>query len=314
MGCESAFTTGRSFCSGSTLRALLPGLHFALEVSHFPQSNDRPSPPLVPLPSLLLVSRHSLGSLDSLVAMAALVYTGQSTASLTRVIRTGCMRTRPLPLNNPPRDPVNKSLPPFQLNSADTEYFPTEPQYLYEPPTTAVLSETRPTNLSPPALTALNFALDELLQLWVHASLSPSTATTPPISSTVAPPLAPGPLGPKQVFTTERLKQGVIRVVGPYLGKNVVLEAELAVRELLRLAPPSLRADAALKKGNFGSPTTVFEGQDEGTAAQQADEIFRSLRAWVQLVSGLGGALGKSWCFDVRLRYTSSPYPSFVPS
>lgn len=159
---------------------------------------------------------------------------------------------------------------------------PTEPLYLQASPTTALLSDTRPTSLSPSALSALNATLDELLQLFIHASLIAPTGASPP-SVNGTPPLSAGPLGPKDVYTTERFAAGVRRVLGPNLGKNVVLEAELAIRELLRMGAPSLRGDGALRKGSFSGTVGV-------AATTQADDLFRLLREWVMEISGLGGA------------------------
>jgi hypothetical protein len=123
--------------------------------------------------------------------------------------------------------------------------------------------------------------LDELLQLFIHASLIAPTGSSPP-SVNGTPPLAAGPLGPKDVYTTERFAAGVRRVLGPSLGKNVLLEAELAIRELLRMGAPSLRGDGALRKGSFSGASAV-------AATTQADDLFRLLREWVMEISGLGG-------------------------
>lgn len=158
-----------------------------------------------------------------------------------------------------------------------------EPRYLEAAPTTALLSETRPTSLSAPTLSAINATLDELLQLFIHASLIPPTGSSPP-SVNGTPPMSAGPLGPKDVYTTERFAAGVRRVLGPNFGKNVILEAELAVRELLKMSNPSLRGDGALRKGGIG------EANGSSVAATtQADDLFRLLREWVMAISGLGG-------------------------
>lgn len=93
-----------------------------------------------------------------------------------------------------------------------------------------------------------------------------------------------GPLAPNEPLTTEKLKAGVVRVMGAPLGKSAALEGELAVRELLRTATPAVRGDGALRKTSFSAGATAF---DEA----QADEVFRSLRGWVSEISGLGGEL-----------------------
>ncbi|KAM0756498.1 hypothetical protein T439DRAFT_376677 [Meredithblackwellia eburnea MCA 4105] len=178
------------------------------------------------------------------------------------------------------------------MNGAGSATVYTEPQYLLAQPTTSILSEARPLHLSTGALLSLNYLQDELLHLTINAALG-ALAINPNLSPASPPTLSIplGPLAPNEVLTTERIKAGLIRVVGPLLGKNAVLEAELAVRELLRLGPPSLHGDAALRKSSFGS-TNVQPGaratQSPAAAANQVDDIFRSLRAYVQLISGLG--------------------------
>ena len=116
----------------------------------------------------------------------------------------------------------------------------------------------------------------------MHASLSPVAG---PASSTVGSPPSgggTGPLAPNEALTTEKLKAGVVRVMGAPLGKSAALEGELAVRELLRAGAPSLRGDGALRKMSFSAGATAFD-------EEQADEVFKSLRGWVALISGLGG-------------------------
>ncbi|GAA5831852.1 hypothetical protein JCM11251_003910 [Rhodosporidiobolus azoricus] len=204
-----------------------------------------------------------------------------------------------------------------------------EPSYVLEQPATAVLSETRPTHLSPTALAALNYLLDELLHIIVHAALhSPPASTTPtnspPPAGTTSPPSStsharsssstfPSPLGPTEVLTTDRVKSSLARILGPTsLAKECILEGELAVRELVRRGSPSLRADGALKKsGMWGTPVIPSssqsadaegkEGEETGEevkerekqkleVARQANEVFRALRAWVMQISGMGAA------------------------
>lgn len=124
------------------------------------------------------------------------------------------------------------------------------------------------------ALAGVNFVLDELLQLWVHAALTPTGAN--PI---------PGPLGSGEALTTERFKAGVMRVVGPVTGKNVALEAEMAIRELLNTSSPGLRADPALKM----TSSRASESTALISPSNQAESVFRDLRGWVHAISGLGG-------------------------
>ncbi|GAA6036850.1 hypothetical protein JCM8097_006312 [Rhodosporidiobolus ruineniae] len=192
----------------------------------------------------------------------------------------------------------------------------TEPTYIRTEPATTVLSETRATHLSPSALSALNFLLDELLHILVHAALhSPPASTTPthspPLGTTVGgppparPPSTPAPLGPNEVLTTDRLKSALARILGPTsLAKECILEAELAVRELIRRGSPSLRGDGALKKqGMWGTPVLPSVGEAEGEGEEkvererqkkevvrQAEEVFRALRSWVMSISGVGVA------------------------
>ncbi|BGP12886.1 hypothetical protein JCM10213v2_000803 [Rhodosporidiobolus nylandii] len=178
----------------------------------------------------------------------------------------------------------------------------TEPTYVLAEPPNAILSEARPTRLSPTALLALNYLLDELLHIVCHAALhspaaSASPAGSPPLSGGPAPP-APSPLAPGEVLTTDRFKAALARILGPTsLTKECILEAELAVRELLRRGSPSLRGDGALKKsamwGTPVLPSLGEEGGEEGAmkaeVAKQANgEVFRALRAWVMQLSGLG--------------------------
>lgn len=172
-------------------------------------------------------------------------------------------------------------------------------------PATAIVGETRPTRLAPAALLCLNYLIDELLHLVVHAALhSPPSSTTPtnsPPGSTspqnVAPSQPPAPLTHGEVLTTDRFKAALARILGPTsLAKECILEAELAVRELVRRGSPSLRGDGALRRNNgmWGSPVLVQSGaEDAGRArevAQQAAEVFRAVRAWVMQISGVGQA------------------------
>lgn len=160
--------------------------------------------------------------------------------------------------------------------------------YLLEKPTTALLSDARPLYLSSAALLSLNYLLDELLHLTINAALGGLGGPT--ATGSTAGTVALGPLAQFEVLTTERFKAGVIRVVGPLLGKNAVLEAELAVRELLRLGAPSMRGDAALRKSSFGAAAaTALDTKLALATSAQADDIFGSLRAFIQIISGLGG-------------------------
>ncbi|GAA5994735.1 uncharacterized protein JCM10292_004323 [Rhodotorula paludigena] len=180
-----------------------------------------------------------------------------------------------------------------------------EPAYVHPGPATAIVGETRPTRLAPAALLCLNYLIDELLHLVVHAALhSPPSSTTPtnsPPGSTspqnVAPSQLLAPLTHGEVLTTDRFKAALARILGPTpLAKECILEAELAVRELVRRGSPSLRGDGALRRNNgvWGSPVLVQSGaEDAGRArevAQQAAEVFRAVRAWVMQISGVGQA------------------------
>ncbi|GAA6005734.1 hypothetical protein JCM10207_005316 [Rhodosporidiobolus poonsookiae] len=182
-----------------------------------------------------------------------------------------------------------------------------EPAYVYASPANAVLTEsaTRSTQLSPTALSALNYTLDELLHIVVHAALhSPPASTTPTGSpdpsdasapSERKPPSTPAPLAPDEVLTTDRFKASLARILGPTsLAKECILEAELAVRELIRRGSPSLRGDGALRKGGmWGTPVLQQgemggDGEKDGEVKRQAEEVFRALRAWVMQISGVG--------------------------
>ncbi|GAA5926711.1 hypothetical protein JCM3775_007017 [Rhodotorula graminis] len=176
-----------------------------------------------------------------------------------------------------------------------------EPDYLYPTPTTIALSQgddSRPTQLAPQALLALNHLIDELLHLVVHSSLhstpSPLTPTSSPTGGLSTQP--PTPLGATEVLTSDRFKSALARILGPTsLAKECILEAELAVRELVRRGSPSLRADGTLKRapGVWGSPVLPSNGvplADDEELVRQASETFRVLRAWAMQISGLGAA------------------------
>ncbi|BGP29000.1 hypothetical protein JCM10296v2_000736 [Rhodotorula toruloides] len=182
-----------------------------------------------------------------------------------------------------------------------------EPVYVHSNPAATLLSEARPTRLSPSALSSLNYLSDELLHLIVHAALHSAPIETTPNDDAQPVANAPVPLEEDEVLTTERFKSALARILGPTsLAKECILEAELAVRELVRRASPSLRADGALKKtsgrGVWGSPvlpeTASLPGPAAGETkdlsrekvAKQAVEVFRCLRAWVMQISGVGAA------------------------
>ncbi|BGO96782.1 hypothetical protein NBRC10513v2_000718 [Rhodotorula toruloides] len=182
-----------------------------------------------------------------------------------------------------------------------------EPVYVHSNPAATLLSEARPTRLSPAALLSLNYLSDELLHLIVHAALHSAPIETAPNGDAHPVASAPVPLEEDEVLTTERFKSALARILGPTsLAKECILEAELAVRELVRRASPSLRADGALKKtsgrGVWGSPvlpeTASLPGPAAGETkdlsrekvAKQAVEVFRCLRAWVMQISGVGAA------------------------
>ncbi|GAA5952885.1 hypothetical protein JCM21900_004254 [Sporobolomyces salmonicolor] len=166
-----------------------------------------------------------------------------------------------------------------------------DPNYVLDAPSTSVLSETRPTSLLPSALLALNYTLDELLHIIVHAALHSSSSGSP-ASTPLSPPTPPRPLAPNEVLTIERFKSALQRVIGPQLGKECILEAEMAIREVIRRGSQSLRGDPALKKGLWGSPVLGGGLAEAGGAsdevASQAEEIFRCLREWIMQISGFG--------------------------
>ncbi|BGP44952.1 hypothetical protein JCM10450v2_000767 [Rhodotorula kratochvilovae] len=176
-----------------------------------------------------------------------------------------------------------------------------EPSYIFAEPAATALSDTRPTRLAPTALVALNHLIDELLHLVVHAALHSTPSSTAPTSSPTggASSLPPKPLAPSEVLTTERFKSALARILGPTsLAKECILEAELAVRELVRRGSPSLRGDGALKRahGMWGSPilpslsSARGDDTDKAELASQAAEVFGALRAWAMQISALGAA------------------------
>ncbi|KAK4058103.1 hypothetical protein OIO90_000842 [Microbotryomycetes sp. JL221] len=150
--------------------------------------------------------------------------------------------------------------------------FLSEPQFVLAENATTILSETRPLQLAPDALASLNFTLDELLQLWVHSSIV-STKSQDGHAPVVGP-----------VYSTEQLKAGVLRVSGANLGNQAVIEAEVAVQELLKLTN-------ATDTQYVGLDNTANDKQgDRLASADLAHELFVSLREWIHSVSGLGVA------------------------
>lgn len=202
----------------------------------------------------------------------------------------------------PTRPPLPEILPHLGLTtSADplSAALNAEPDYILAAPAAASLSDdTRPTRLSPQGLLALNHVVDELLHLVIHSALhstpSPLTPTSSPTGGLPTQP--PIPLGPEEVLTSDRFKSALARILGPTsLAKECILEAELAVRELVRRGSPSLRGDGALKRaqGIWGSPVLPSRGSvviDEEELVRQASDVFRGLRAWTMQLSGLGAA------------------------
>lgn len=108
----------------------------------------------------------------------------------------------------------------------------------------------RPVRIAPPALRALNLLLDELLFAWTHAAVTATLANSPQqqfntsangeagqaAAAATLPNLAP--LGPNEALTTDRFKFAVTRHAGS-LGKEAVLESELAIREVRSCAAPT---------------------------------------------------------------------------
>ncbi|KAK4054833.1 hypothetical protein OIV83_000757 [Microbotryomycetes sp. JL201] len=146
-----------------------------------------------------------------------------------------------------------------------------EPQYVYSDSATSLLSETRPLQLASDALSAVNFTLDELLQLWVHVSLVSVADNDAQLVTGFEP------------YSTSRFKAGLLKVTGPTLGNQAVLEAEIAIQELLKL-DPSLTRDGKATNGSTTSVSSV-SGQ---TPADKAHEVFVGLREWIHVISGLG--------------------------
>ncbi|GAA6007227.1 hypothetical protein JCM11491_003052 [Sporobolomyces phaffii] len=137
-------------------------------------------------------------------------------------------------------------------------------QLVYSDPTyidSLACSSTVP--LSTSALYLLNATIDELVQISVHALVR----------------AFPLPV------TVDSFKSTFQRVVGLRLGKECLLEAELAARDLLKRSGSrnSLRADPALAP-SIGTPVDADERTREGISEQ----VFASLREWVMQISGLG--------------------------
>lgn len=84
-----------------------------------------------------------------------------------------------------------------------------------------------------------------------------------------------------QRLVNDELKAALAKTVGPSLSKEAFLEAEIALRELLRAAPPSMRGDPALKKQDLtASPSRSGPPTLEAT--------YNAMRSWIMALSGLG--------------------------
>ena len=152
--------------------------------------------------------------------------------------------------------------------------------------------------MSSSALHFFNATIDELLHVITHASLlslssSSSNSSTPSPSGTPSAAYStPSPLEPNQVLSIDRFKSALQRVIGPHLGKECILESEIAIRELLRRGGSGLKRDPALqqsKSNKFGIPDQSQTNEGSIGVARQSEEIFKGLREWVMRISGLGG-------------------------
>jgi hypothetical protein len=158
-----------------------------------------------------------------------------------------------------------------------------EPHYVLPTPASVLASETRAITLHATALVWLNTWLDELLFLTLSACCSTTSAG---VEERLILPL-----------TTERYKTlGVLRVLPNALGKNAVLEAELAVRELVRGSARDLRHDPALRKAAESPQNTAADLQS----------VFEELRVWAEEAS----ALGRRWVGDVSDAAAAPPFAS----
>jgi hypothetical protein len=160
-----------------------------------------------------------------------------------------------------------------------------EPHYVLPTPASVLASETRSITLHTTTLVWLNTWLDELLFLTLSACCSSSPSPGGTEDRLILP------------LTTERYKTvGVLRVLPNALGKNAVLEAELAVRELVKSNARELRHDPALRKAaENGSATTV-----------DLQAVFEELRVWTEEAS----ALGRRWVGDVADAAAAPPFAS----
>ncbi|KAM0793161.1 hypothetical protein ACM66B_000635 [Microbotryomycetes sp. NB124-2] len=147
-----------------------------------------------------------------------------------------------------------------------------EPQYVLAESARRILSETRPLQLASDALAAVNFTLDELLQLWVHVSLVSINDGNEAQTNVDL-----------ELYTTDRFKAGLLKVTGPVLGNQAVLEAEVTTQELIKLDSSLAHHERALK-GSGATQTAP------ATPADTAHELFVSLREWVHTISELGAA------------------------
>ncbi|GAA5896585.1 uncharacterized protein JCM6883_006952 [Sporobolomyces salmoneus] len=142
--------------------------------------------------------------------------------------------------------------------------------------------------LSPSSLHLLNPLLDELLQITIHLILLPSSNDS---SSQNSLPVLP--------VTIDQFKSTFQRIVGMGIGKECLVGAEMAVREVLKRSGNgnSLKADQALStssssKGNSREKMELTMTMEERNKV--AEEIFTSLREWIMQISGLGSLCPRS--------------------
>lgn len=164
--------------------------------------------------------------------------------------------------------------------------FETEPNYLSAIAATEFLSDTRLTSLSTSSLRFVNGLIDELLHLIIHNSTLTLNSNQSQLSNQQ---LIPTILNSNQVLTIQALKLGTLRVLNPSntLAKSSILEAEIALRSLLKLSSIStgLHSDSSLQNPPSSPNNSNQSTIDPIQFSTQADKLFRSLRSFTQSIS-----------------------------
>lgn len=154
-----------------------------------------------------------------------------------------------------------------------------QPTYIHPDAASLLLSESRPLQAAPVLLHAVNLLVDELLWLALDACSDPGHTEAERIKLAAAGRPVDAPLKGTIPWplTTAEFKKALLKVLGNGVGKNAVLEAELAVRELLKTAPSEARRDPALSAA-----------PGPKTSRARVEVVFSELRGWCDRLSPLG--------------------------